>query len=184
MICSAACAVTKSESPLFPMKASLIRTLAVLTISCCFAVTPMEGKERVIFDTDVGGDVDDAGALAVLHALADHGDIDILAIGVVIGHKAGVPFVDAVNTWYGRPDLPVGAIKGKAPYNRDEYMVPVVAEYPHDLTQETAPDVVKLYRKVLAAEPDHSVTMIAVGPATNIRDLLKSEPDEHSALSG
>src|SRR5688572_20112653 len=116
--------------------------------------------------------------------LADQGDIDILAIGVVIGHKAGVPFVDAVNTFYRRPDLPVGTIKGKAPYNRDEYMVPVVSEFPHDLTQEMAPDVVTLYRKTLAAEPDHSVTMITVGPATNIRNLLKSEPDEHSPLTG
>jgi hypothetical protein len=63
-------------------------------------------------------------------------------------------------------------------------MVPVVAEFPSDLTQETAPDVVKLYRKVLAAEPDHSVTLIAVGPATNIRDLLRSGPDEISPESG
>ena len=38
--------------------------------------------ERVIFDTDPGGDVDDAGALAVLHALADRGEVKILAIGV------------------------------------------------------------------------------------------------------
>jgi hypothetical protein len=63
-------------------------------------------------------------------------------------------------------------------------MVPVVAQYPHNLTQESAPDVVQLYRKVLAAEPDRSVTMIAVGPATNIRNLLESKGDEHSPLTG
>jgi hypothetical protein len=140
--------------------------------------------ERVIFDTDVGGDVDDAGALAVLHALADRGEIEILAIGVVIGHDAAVPYVHAVNTWYGRPDLPIGTIKGQAPYARDEYMVPIVAEYPHTLTKETAPDVVKLYRKVLASQPDRSVTLITVGPATNIYNLLNSTPDEHSPLNG
>ena len=67
--------------------------------------------EKIIFDTDVGGDVDDAGALAVLHALADRKEIEILAIGVVIGHEDAVPYVDAVNTWYGRPDLPIGTIK-------------------------------------------------------------------------
>jgi len=161
-----------------------MRALVISAIAFGMAVSSAGAKERVIFDTDVGGDVDDAGALAVLHALADAGDIDILAIGVVIGHAAGVPFVDAVNTWYGKPDLPIGTIKGKAPYSRDEYMVPVVAAYPHDLTQENAPDVVKLYRKVLAAEPDRSVTLIAVGPATNIRNLLKSGPDEHSQLPG
>lgn len=140
--------------------------------------------ERVIFDTDVGGDVDDAGALAVLHALADRGEIEILAIGVVIGHELAVPYVHAINTWYGRPNLPIGTIKGKAPYSRDEYMEPIVAEYPHTLTQETAPDVVKLYRKVLASQPDKSVTLVVVGPATNIYNLLNSSPDEHSSLNG
>jgi hypothetical protein len=140
--------------------------------------------ERVIFDTDVGGDVDDAGALAVLHALADRGEIELLAMGVVIGHDSAVPFVHAVNTWFGRPNLPIGTIKGEAPYSRDEYMVPIVAEYPHTLTKETAPDVVKLYRRVLASQPDKSVTLIAVGPATNIYNLLNSTPDEYSPLTG
>src|SRR5688572_14392513 len=166
------------------MRVCLPHILVSLVTACCLAVSDVEGEERVIFDTDVGGDVDDAGALAVLHALADRGEIDILAIGVVIGHSAGVPFVDAVNTFYGRPNLPVGTIKGKAPYSRDEYMVPIVAEFPHDLTQEKAPDVIDLYRRVLAAEPDKSVTLIAVGPATNIRNLLKSGPDDHSPLDG
>ena len=143
-----------------------------------------EQQQRVIFDTDVGGDVDDAGALAVLHALADRGEIELLAMGVVIGHEAAVPYVHAVNTWYGRPDLPIGTIKGNAPYARDEYMVPIVATYPYVLTRETAPDVVELYRRVLASQPDRSVTLITVGPATNIYNLLKSEPDEHSPLNG
>ena len=140
--------------------------------------------ERVIFDTDVGGDVDDAGALAVLHALADRGEIKLLAMGVVIGHELAVPYVHAVNTWYGRPNLPIGTITGPAPYSRDEFMDRVVAEYPHTLSKKTAPDVVQLYRKVLASQPDRSVTLIAVGPATNINNLLKSTPDEHSPLTG
>src|SRR5690606_9471119 len=65
-------------------------------------------KERVIFDTDVGGDIDDAGAFAVMHALADRGEIEILAVGIVNGHELAVPYADAVNTWYGRPDIPIG----------------------------------------------------------------------------
>ena len=140
--------------------------------------------ERVIFDTDAGGDVDDGGALAVLHALEKRGEIKILAMGVVIGHELAVPYVHAVNTWYGRPDLPIGCIKSKAPYSRDEYMAKIVEEYPYTLTQNAAPDVVKLYRKVLASQPDRSVTLIAVGPATNIVNLLNSGPDEYSSLTG
>jgi hypothetical protein len=146
--------------------------------------TRERASQKVIFDTDVGGDVDDAGALAVLHALAARGEIEILAIGVVIGHKDAVPYVHAVNTWYGHPDIPVGTIKGGAPYARDEYMGPIVKEYPHSLTQETARDVVKLYREVLAKQADKSVTLVVVGPATNIYNLLNSPPDDISPLNG
>jgi inosine-uridine nucleoside N-ribohydrolase len=145
---------------------------------------PRDSYERVILDTDPGGDVDDGGALAVLHALASLGEIEILAIGVVNGHEMAVPYVHAVNTWYGRPDIPIGTIKGPAPYSRDEFMEPIVAEYPNTLTRDTAPDVVKLYRQVLASQPDRSVTLVAVGPCTNIYNLLNSPPDEHSPLTG
>lgn len=141
-------------------------------------------KARVIFDTDVGGDIDDAGAMAVLHALADAGEIELLAMGVVNGHEAAVPYTDALNTWFGRPDLPVGTIKTRAPFDRDTFMAPIVARFAHDLTKAMAPEVVSLYRRVLAAQPDGSVTLIAVGPASNISALLDSRPDEHSPLSG
>lgn len=146
--------------------------------------TPAGAPVRVIFDTDVGGDIDDAGALAMLHALADRGEIELLAVGIVNGHEAAVPYVDAVNTWYGWPSLPVGVIKSGAPFVRDLYMAPIVAEYAHDLTQDAAPDVVRLYREVLAAQPDGSVTLVVVGPSTNLSHLLDSAPDDISPLSG
>lgn len=38
---------------------------------------------KIIFDTDMHTDCDDAGALAVLHALADNWECDILAVIVV-----------------------------------------------------------------------------------------------------
>jgi hypothetical protein len=176
----------KSFVVLIPFFAFLVLTLTRCSQGTREDKSSLENHEmlRVIFDTDVGGDVDDAGALAVLHALADRGEIDILAIGVVIGHELAVPFVHAVNTWYGRPDLPIGTIKGPAPYSRDEFMEAVVAEYPYTLTQDAAPDVVELYRKVLASQPDRSVTLIAVGPATNISNLLNSGPCEYSPLTG
>lgn len=140
--------------------------------------------EKIIFDTDIGGDIDDAGAMAVLHALADRGEIEILAVGVVNGHALTVPYTHAINTWYGRPGLPLGAVKLGAPFERDTYMAGVAAGYPHTLTAASAPDAVALYRRVLASQPDGSVTLVVVGPPTNIARLLGSEPDEASPLSG
>ena len=42
----------------------------------------------------------------------------------------------------------------------------------------------KLYREVLAKQPDGSVTIVAVGPLRNLGNLLKSGPDAVSPLNG
>ncbi|MCL4206488.1 MAG: nucleoside hydrolase [Pirellulaceae bacterium] len=160
------------------------RILLAITIVLSVPAVDATAAERVIFDTDIGGDIDDAGTMAVMHALADRGEIEILAVGIVNGHVNAVPYTDAINTWYGRPNLPVGIIKRDAPINRDKYMAEVVKSYPHDLTNRAAPDVIDLYRQILAAQPDRSVTLIAVGPPTNISRLLDSSADEHSPLDG
>src|SRR5690606_32742496 len=45
------------------------------------AATAVADPVKVIFDTDYSTDCDDPGALAVLHALADLGEVEILATG-------------------------------------------------------------------------------------------------------
>ncbi|PYQ48819.1 MAG: hypothetical protein DMF78_20345, partial [Acidobacteria bacterium] len=63
---------------------------------------------RIVFDTDMASDVDDVGALASLHALASLGEAQILAIGISSRNEHVGPCVDAIDTWYGRPDIPIG----------------------------------------------------------------------------
>ncbi|MEL6894852.1 MAG: nucleoside hydrolase, partial [Planctomycetota bacterium] len=62
----------------------------------------------VVFDTDISGDVDDVLALAMLHALADRGECEIRAVTISKINPLTAPFVDAVNTYYGRPEIPIG----------------------------------------------------------------------------
>lgn len=64
---------------------------------------------KVIFDTDMDSDCDDAGALAVLHALADAGEAEILATVCSARHAWSPPAVEAVNRYYGRGELPIGS---------------------------------------------------------------------------
>ena len=53
-----------------------IGLLCLLCVGCKqMGVPPVS----VIFDTDMGPDYDDVGALALLHALADSGEVRILA---------------------------------------------------------------------------------------------------------
>jgi len=141
----------------------------------------------VIFDTDMDTDCDDAGAMAVLHALADQGEADILATLVSSHYRFSVPCVAAINAYYGRPDLPVGCPKGAgADTNRGSAYARQIAEaFPGKYrSNEDAPNAATIYRQLLAAAKDNSVIIVTVGYVTNLRDLLATGPDSHSPLSG
>jgi hypothetical protein len=144
---------------------------------------------RILFDSDIGPDCDDAGTMAVLHALADAGEAVVLGMACCTGSEWGAPCLDAINTWYGRPDVPVGTIKTKPGFlcggGDHKYNERVAKDFPNRLKSGTnAPDAVALYRKVLAAQPDGSVTMVAVGPLPNVAALLDSKADAASPLDG
>jgi inosine-uridine nucleoside N-ribohydrolase len=141
----------------------------------------------VIFDTDIGPDYDDVGAMALLHALADKGECEILATIASNKHKLIVPVLDILNTYFGRPELPIGVPKGEAVEMGagQKWDSLLVARYPHDLkSNDRAEDAIKLYRKLLANAKDKSIAIITVGFFTNMANLLQSPPDEYSPLSG
>jgi inosine-uridine nucleoside N-ribohydrolase len=140
---------------------------------------------KVIFDTDMESDVDDVGALAMLHGIANMGDAEILATMVCSLNPWAVPVTDVVNTFCGRPDIPIGAVKTLGVYRNSVYAKIVSEEFPQDAgLGETAPDAVELYRRILSEQPDSSVVIVTVGYLTNLSYLLKSYPDDISPLSG
>ena len=150
---------------------------------------------KVIIDVDLAEDVDDAGALAVLHALANRGEAEILGVLVSSNNESVGPAADAINTWYGRPGLPIGYqrehqygyrnAKDPGRETPSKYAGPVAAAFPHRLARSSdAPGAVSLCRQLLAAQPDGSVTIVTTGFLTNLRGLLDSRPDEHSPLDG
>jgi hypothetical protein len=158
--------------------------LAVLV--CFIPVDNIYAQIPVIFDTDIGPDWDDVGATATLHALANSGEAEILAMGVSSGgHSAtwGPPCLDAFNTYYGRPDIPIGVAQNGPDFG-SSYNQQIAEEFPQDLGTNNAWDAVELYRKILSEQADSSVVIITVGFITNIDDLLNSEPDGHSSLNG
>lgn len=146
-----------------------------------------QNKVKLIFDTDMLTDCDDAAAMAIMHKLADLGEVDILATMVSSKYPMSAPVVDVINTYYGRPDIPVGAPKnGTGAYRPNSvFLDKVASEFKHQLkSNNDAPDAVDLYRKILDSEPDNSVVIATVGYMSNIETLLKSGPDQFSTLSG
>ena len=146
---------------------------------------------KLIFDTDIGNDIDDALALAMLHTLADRGEVELLAVTISKDNPWAAVYVDVVNRFYGRPDVPIGVVRdGKTP--EDGY-VRTVAErkngrkfaYARDLKSGAdSPEAVKLLRKTLAVQSDGSVVIVSVGFMTNLARLLDSKPDSVSPLNG
>ncbi len=145
---------------------------------------------RIVFDTDMASDCDDAAALAVLHALADLGEARILA--VVTNRKdrsnASAAAVDVINTYYGRPDIPIGTDKDGAKIGAGKasaFTGELRDRFPHDTPGDDAmPDALAIYRKTLAAQPDGSVVICSIGALSNLEDLLRSKGDAISPFDG
>ena len=150
---------------------------------------------NIIFDTDMVIDFDDVGAMATLHALADRGECNILAMATCSRDNQSVAAVEILNAFYGRADIPVGCTKeigvvgdpehadrsGHAKYTQLAKEYPEWVKHPNS---NDAPDANEVYRKALAAAPDRSVVVCSVGFTTNLRRLLETKGDKYSKLDG
>ena len=155
-------------------------TLFTMTMTLFNAVAEETEKmipKKVIFETDMSTDVDDVGALAVLHALADSGEAEILAISFNEAHPSGAGAICAINTWYNRGNIPIGIYKGDLADPDESSYLDYLANFPHDLPVIPTPSSLELYLQVLREQPDNSVTIISVGFLNNLYDLLKADPD-------
>ena len=140
---------------------------------------------KIIFDTDMESDVDDVAALAMLHGFADRGEAEILATISSSLNPWSAPTIDVINTYFGRPDIPIGNVKTKGVYRNSKYAKQISEKYPQDIgLGETANNATDLYRKILSNQDDKSVVIVTVGYVTNLSKLLDSGPDEHSPLTG
>ncbi len=170
-----------------------MRLCLALWLACSTVRLTAAEPVRIIFDTDMGNDVDDALALAELHAFESRGEVRLLAVTITKDNRWAPVFVDLFNTYYGRPDIPIGMVKnGKTP-DDGNYTKRVATEvgagdaplYKRRITnQSELPEAVQLLRKTLAAQPDASVVIVQVGFSTNLARLLDSGPDDASPLGG
>src|SRR5581483_619495 len=160
---------------------------------------------NLIFDTDIWTDIDDAMALAMLHALVDRGEINLLAVTISSNYAWCASYVDLVDTFYAHTQVPIGINhKGMdVEYFRKRFQSTTWPDthytdrlstrrngngtlvYPHHLLDgTTAPEAVTLLRKTLAAQADGSVVIVQVGYSTNLARLLRSPPDQISRFNG
>lgn len=163
------------------------------------AAQPGDDPVQIIYDTDFGGDVDDAGVAAMLNVLQDNGEADVLAMMASNPTRHAAPGLDAINTYYGHGNIPIGSVKPVHDHvpspptpgavidgnNVSGYAEVLARGWKNNVKDSSrVPDAVDLYRKTLDKQPDHSVTIVTVGGQINLGGLLASGPDEYSDLAG
>ena len=145
---------------------------------------------NLILDTDLGPDYDDVGAMAVMHALADSGKVNILAVLSSNHDERVVPCIEVLNNYFNRSGIPVGGPKSEGGVNmtsghKQKWTDILPERYAHQTARTSdAPDAVRVYRRLLSAQPDNSVVICTIGFFTNLKDLLLSAGDDYSPLPG
>ena len=168
-----------------------------------------KGPIPVILDTDLDGDVDDVGALAILNSFMVRGEANLIAC---VHNTSNVQLsscatIQAVNAYYGHPSIPIGQYHGesgpKTPMTSvllsappkayhgpamacgSSYTLPIhqrfCPDFPND---DKLPAGVDVYRKALASAADGTVVIASVGMMENLQDLIQSQPDSVSKLNG
>lgn len=164
-----------------------VRTLLLAAAVIHFSSACASASVPVIFDTDMGNDVDDALALAMLHTMADRGECDLLGVTLTNAAPAAVPYIRVFNRFYGRESIPVGAAITTLPKGaKDGFLTAMLQTAPVRLRKNSdvrAESAVRVLRKLLASSRER-VVIVQVGFSTNLNALLASRPDELSPLDG
>lgn len=151
----------------------------------------MEAKRpiKIIFDTDIGGDCDDAGALAMLHRLCDMGEAELLAVTHCYSSPYVAGCIDAIDRFYGRV-VPVGINYSITESGRGVYAGALCDGFPSRYpasaygTADAAPDTLTVLRRTLASADDGSVTLVVTGSLASMEKLVTSGADDISELTG
>ncbi len=157
-----------------------MRIIKILINVIIFLTFASHAQVNIIYETDMESDIDDAATLGMLHALADNGECNILAVMHNTSDEFGVGVIDAINTWYGRPDIPIGSYKkddaisrwfgGKMEYAKSIALNPKF--HKDKISRKDVPPALDVYKNLLLNSDDKSVTILSVGWTTNLRDLL------------
>lgn len=173
----------------------------VLLTSCSTKDDPVEpgrqeytGVPLVILDTDLGSSTDDLFALEMLHRYEQEGRCRLLGVVVDRMGEANAAIADVMNCYFGHPETPIGLVREGIPAPKvwiDYGALPTYTNadgslmFRRNVSDYSAlSDGYVLYRRLLAAQPDHSVSICSIGFVTSLAQLLQSDGDEYSPLNG
>jgi inosine-uridine nucleoside N-ribohydrolase len=143
---------------------------------CAFTLcTLARGQEKVIIDTDIGDDVDDAFALALA---VKSPEMQILGISTAFGEtEVRARIVDRFLNEVGRSDIPVLAGKetGKRPMSQRTYAISENAA--RSSHRDAADFLLSQIRKYSG-----QITLIAIGPLMNVVEAIDRDAETFRKL--
>jgi len=161
------------------VSATVIVVAIVATVQLADVLAAERPAVKMIFDTDMGSDIDDVGALAELHCLAKNGEVEILGCIYSSGKSPyGGPMCDLINTYFGCSDIPIGANHfhdfGDPNNNFAQRLASRTDIYHHDLDKaEDIPDMLDVYKSLLRKEEDKSIVIVTVGHPIALYHLMR-----------
>ena len=154
---------------------------------------------NIILDTDIDTDCDDAGALAVLHALQSRGLATLAGVICSVPYPCCAATVWAINAAYGRADIPIGLVcipdwESNSRFesyrmHRERSRTTLYNEIIAKQSVAPAPsrvysDAVARYRELLGSAADGSITICAIGTLSALAQLLDSQGDSQCRFAG
>jgi len=170
----------------------LLALLAMLPFASILSAQTLPAPSQpvnVIIDSDMAHNADDTGDQAMLWALQAQKKVNVLAVIISSTNDYSAPVARAIATYYGHPNVPIGANHSNIPNSYDSYASyytqQVAARFgnPSD-TRANYPDGVTVYRQALAGAADNSVYILSGGYYQPLMKLLQSGPDSISPLTG
>ena len=133
---------------------------------------------KLFLDTDIGPDCDDAGALQIIHTLCGQGKAELLGVTHCTSSPYGLPTVSAINRVNGR-EVPLGTTPREGFLCEEghfKYTRPIAQGFDHEFRDGRPQRAARaVFEEVLSAQPDHSVTVLAIGPMNNLADYMSDE---------
>jgi purine nucleosidase len=131
-------------------------------------------QQLVILDTDIGDDIDDAFALALLLRSPE---VKLLGVTTAFGDtELRARLVDRYLQAVGRTEIPVTA-GAETPHNN----VFSQEAYAKQAREREHPGSIKFLLDQIRAHPGQ-ITLVAIGPLTNVRVAIQRDPDTFRQL--
>ena len=141
------------------------------TVADCFALRKAGQKIPVVFDTDIGSDVDDTWALLYL---LNSPEVDVRLISVERGASRERAAIAAkMLQACGRTDIPIAMGPGRDGRTNQHAWVKDydLDAYPGEVREDAAAEIVRAVN-----DSDDPVTVCAVGPVPNVAAALRKDP--------